>query len=83
MRPEIPNETVCRVNEYVESQYGVDPKAMQFAERLRLVLNGAEPDSNDDESGEPEAEPETPQEIQNAVENLRTGGIGYDAGRGP
>lgn len=83
MRPKIPDELACRVNEYVKSQYGVAPDSMDFAARLRLVMNDAEPDSNDDESGGSEAEPETAQEVQNAVESLRTSRFTHDAGRGP
>jgi hypothetical protein len=42
MRPEIPDEVAVDVDNHVESWYGVDPDALAFSEKVRLVLNDAE-----------------------------------------
>lgn len=42
MRPEIPDEVVLAVDNHIESWYGVDPDAVSFAEKVRLVLNDAQ-----------------------------------------
>jgi len=44
MRPEIPEEVVLATDSYVESRYGIDPDALSFAAKVRLLLSDATSD---------------------------------------
>ena len=46
MRPEIPEDVVYATDQYVKSQYGIDPDALSFAAKVRILLSDTGFDMN-------------------------------------